>query len=139
MNLLLIEDEVRVADFILRGLRAEGWIVTHVPDAEAGLELVLRDRFDVILLDLMLPGISGQDFCRKVRSRDDHTPIREERHRLGCVDDRAHLVLVAVELVDHQAAIAIADELRHELLGTGPEQCLVVTRQQPNSHDGHDA
>ena len=108
MNLLLIEDEVRVADFILRGLRAEGWIVTHVPDAEAGLELVLRDRFDVILLDLMLPGISGQDFCRKVRSRDDHTPILMLSAR-GELDDRVEGLRIGAD--DYLAKPFEFDEL----------------------------
>ena len=75
MNLLLVEDEARVADFIVRGLRAEGWVVTHVPDAEAGMELSQQDRFDVIVLDLVLPGMQGQDFCRKLRARRDLTPI----------------------------------------------------------------
>ena len=75
MNLLLVEDEVRVADFILRGLRAEGWTVTHVPDAEAAQELVLQESFDVIVLDLILPGLQGQDLCRRLRARRDYTPI----------------------------------------------------------------
>ena len=51
MNLLLVEDEARVADFIVRGLRAEGWMVTHAPDAEIATELSLQDTFDVIVLD----------------------------------------------------------------------------------------
>ena len=75
MNLLLVEDEVRVADFILRGLRAEGWTVTHVPDAETAQELVLQESFDVIVLDLILPGLQGQDLCRRLRARRDYTPI----------------------------------------------------------------
>ena len=75
MNLLLVEDESRVADFIVRGLRAEGWMVTHAPDAEIATELSLQDSFDVIVLDLVLPGMPGQDFCRKLRARRDLTPI----------------------------------------------------------------
>ena len=75
MNVLLVEDEARVADFILRGLRAEGWMVTHAPDAASALELKLQECFDVIVLDLMLPGLPGQDFCRKLRARHDYTPI----------------------------------------------------------------
>ena len=75
MNLLLVEDEARVADFILRGLRAEGWMVAHAPDAEAAMALSTQERFDVIVLDLMLPGRPGQELCRKLRARRDHTPI----------------------------------------------------------------
>lgn len=75
MNILLIEDEARVADFLRRGLSGEGWNVQHAPDGESGIAMVKMDRFDIILLDLMLPGISGQDVCRKLRARKVLTPI----------------------------------------------------------------
>lgn len=75
MNILLVEDELRVADFIRRGLAAEGWTVTHATDGETALEMVASSPFDAMILDLMLPGISGQDVCRKLRSRKDTTPI----------------------------------------------------------------
>ncbi len=75
MNILLVEDEARVADFIRRGLSAEGWAVDHAPDGEDALELAATNTYDVILLDLMLPGIQGQDVCRKLRARKSKTPI----------------------------------------------------------------
>ncbi len=75
MNILLVEDEVRVADFIRRGLAAEGWGVTHVSDGETALDLLADAPFDAIILDLMLPGISGQDVCRKLRARANVTPL----------------------------------------------------------------
>lgn len=75
MQVLMIEDEQRVADFVRRGLAAEGWIVDHAEDGETGLELLKTAPYDVILLDLMLPGISGQEFCRKLRAMRDKTPI----------------------------------------------------------------
>ncbi|WP_195818346.1 response regulator transcription factor [Roseobacter sp. MH60115] len=75
MNILLIEDEMRVADFVRRGLKAEGWVVEHASDGESGLEII-RDRdFDVIILDLMLPGISGQQVCQRLRARLIKTPV----------------------------------------------------------------
>lgn len=75
MNILLVEDEARVADFIQRGLKAEGWFVSIAPDGETALAMTAAERFDVILLDLMLPGISGQDVCRKLRVKNDLTPV----------------------------------------------------------------
>ena len=89
MNLLLVEDEIRVADFILRGLRAEGWMVTHMSTAEPALELTAQQRFDVIVLDLMLPGLPGKDFCRRLRARGDHTPILM-LSALDALDERVH-------------------------------------------------
>ncbi|NRB03528.1 MAG: response regulator transcription factor [Rhodobacteraceae bacterium] len=75
MNILLVEDESRVADFIRRGLSAEGWAVDHAADGEDALEHAASNSYDVILLDLMLPGIQGQDVCRKLRARKSKTPI----------------------------------------------------------------
>ncbi len=75
MNILLVEDEARVADFIRRGLSAEGWSIDHAADGEDALEHVASNCYDVILLDLMLPGIQGQDVCRKLRARKLQTPI----------------------------------------------------------------
>ncbi len=75
MNILFVEDEVRVADFVRRGLKGEGWIVDHVKDGESALELIEQRAFDAIILDLMLPGMSGQDVCRKLRARGHVTPV----------------------------------------------------------------
>jgi DNA-binding response OmpR family regulator len=75
VNILVVEDEIRVADFVCRGLRSEGWSVEHAPNGESALDLLQDHRFDVLVLDLMLPGISGQDVCRKMRAREDFTPV----------------------------------------------------------------
>lgn len=75
MNILLVEDEARVADFVRRGLAAEGWSIDYVADGEGALEHVAAHTYDVVLLDLMLPGIQGQDVCRKLRARKSKTPI----------------------------------------------------------------
>lgn len=75
MNILLIEDQQRVADFIRMGLGAEGWSVDHVLNGEVGLNRAEATSYDVILLDLMLPSIQGQDVCRMLRSRGITTPI----------------------------------------------------------------
>lgn len=75
MNILLIEDEDRIADFLVRGLKAEGHSVTHAGDGETGLSFLGKDRFDAVLLDVMLPGISGHEVCAKMRFRKDFTPV----------------------------------------------------------------
>ncbi|MBX2880547.1 MAG: response regulator transcription factor [Granulosicoccus sp.] len=75
MNILVVEDESRVADFITRGLRSEGWTTEHVGNGESALSLLSEHEFDAVLLDLMLPGISGQDVCRKMRARGNLTPV----------------------------------------------------------------
>jgi DNA-binding response OmpR family regulator len=87
MNLLVVEDEARVADFIQRGLKAEGWIVTVAADGETGLNVIERDNFDAIVLDLILPGISGQEVCRRLRANKNLTPVLMLT-ALDAVDDR---------------------------------------------------
>lgn len=75
MNILLVEDERRIADFIQRGLKAEGYTVILAPDGESAIDLLANDDFDLVVLDLMLPGASGHDVCRQMRARKDFTPV----------------------------------------------------------------
>lgn len=75
MTILVVEDEQRIADFVQRGLKAEGYTVILAPDGEMALRLLAEDEFDLVVLDLMLPGISGQDVCRQMRARQDFTPV----------------------------------------------------------------
>ncbi|BAQ18599.1 response regulator transcription factor [Methyloceanibacter caenitepidi] len=75
MNVLLVEDEPRVADFIDRGLRAENHGVTVAENGGDGIELAKTGDFDVIVLDLMLPDMHGYDVCQRLRQDGQHTPI----------------------------------------------------------------
>lgn len=75
MQILMIEDEPKVADFVRRGLKAEGWFVDHAPDAENGLDMLSQTPYDLVLLDVMLPGMSGIDLCRRLRASKDQVPI----------------------------------------------------------------
>jgi DNA-binding response OmpR family regulator len=75
VNVLLVEDESRVADFIDRGLRAENHGVTVAPTGGEGVELAKTGEFDVIILDLMLPDMHGYDVCQRLRQEGQHTPI----------------------------------------------------------------
>ena len=75
MNILLVEDEPRVADFIDGGLRAENHGVTVAPTGREGIDLAKTGDFDVIVLDLMLPDMHGYDVCQRLRLEGYHTPI----------------------------------------------------------------
>jgi DNA-binding response OmpR family regulator len=75
MRLLIIEDDRRVADFLKRGLAAEGWFCVLAHDGEEGLSLARDGDFDMILLDLMLPGIHGHDVCQQLRAGGVKTPL----------------------------------------------------------------
>lgn len=75
MQILMIEDEPRVADFVRRGLRTEGWIVETAQSAEDGLALLNAGQYDVVLLDVLLPGMSGDELCRHLRATRNDVPI----------------------------------------------------------------
>ncbi len=75
MRILIVEDEVRIADFLQRGLRAEGHFPVVANDGEAGLALALEGDFDLLLLDMMLPGLHGRDVCQQLRMNKINTPL----------------------------------------------------------------
>ncbi len=75
MRILVVEDERAIADFISRGLESEGYAVTWVADGIDGDALARTGRFDLILLDIMLPGKDGLDVLSSLRSSDSSTPV----------------------------------------------------------------
>jgi two-component system OmpR family response regulator len=75
MRILIVEDETRISDFLQRGLRAEGHFCIIANDGETGLSLALEGNFDLILLDLMLPGMQGQEVCQHLRMKRINTPL----------------------------------------------------------------
>ena len=75
MKILLIEDEPNVISFVRRGLIEAEHEVSVAMDGITGLEMIYASPPDIILLDIMLPGINGIDLCRKVRSQKISVPI----------------------------------------------------------------
>ena len=75
MRTLIVEDEKRVADFLDRGLRAEGHFCVIASDGEQGLKLALEGEFDLILLDLVLPRMHGHEVCQQLRMNKVNTPL----------------------------------------------------------------
>jgi DNA-binding response OmpR family regulator len=75
MRILIVEDETRIADFLQRGLRAEGHFPVVANDGESGLALALEGDFDLLLLDMMLPGIHGREICQQLRMNKINTPL----------------------------------------------------------------
>lgn len=74
-TILLVEDEAHVASLIIRSLSEEGYEVSLAPDGSTGLDMALQNNFDLILLDIMLPGINGLEVCRKIRATGSTVPI----------------------------------------------------------------
>jgi len=75
MRVLVVEDEVALAEGIARGLTAEGFEVTVAHDGADGYERARTGEFDLIVLDIMLPGMNGYRVCRSLRDEEVWTPI----------------------------------------------------------------
>ena len=87
MRVLLVEDEVRIADFISRGLAEQGYAVDVAYEGDEALHWPDVADFDVIILDVMLPKLDGIEVCRTLRTRGVRTPILMLTAR-DAVDDR---------------------------------------------------
>lgn len=75
MRLLLVEDDVKIASFIVKGLSAAGFAVDHATDGEQGLDLGLSEPYDVIIVDLMLPKRDGLTLIEQLRREKIRTPV----------------------------------------------------------------
>jgi len=75
MRILVIEDEKKIADFIKRGLKEEGYAVDSAYDGEAGLFMAKTNEYDLIILDLMLPKMDGVAVCKNLRGEKIATPV----------------------------------------------------------------
>lgn len=75
MRALIVEDETGIANFLRDGLKEESFAVDVSSEGNSGLELALSNEYDIILLDWMIPGMSGIEVCRQIRKRNTSVPI----------------------------------------------------------------
>lgn len=75
MKILIVEDEEKISNAIKTSLQAEKYVVDQAFDGVEGLDLILHESYDLILLDLMLPEITGEQICIKARKNNITTPI----------------------------------------------------------------
>ncbi|EJW22039.1 hypothetical protein IMCC14465_04330 [alpha proteobacterium IMCC14465] len=87
MHILLIEDDKEASKYVIKGLQESGHIVDHAADGEEGYELSLVGKFDVLIVDRMLPGLDGLTLVERLRQNHVTTPVLF-LSALGDVDDR---------------------------------------------------
>lgn len=75
MRILLVDDEIELAEPLSRLLRREGYDVDVATDGDTGADMAAVGGYHLLILDWMLPGLSGLEICRRVRSRQDNTPV----------------------------------------------------------------
>jgi two-component system, OmpR family, response regulator len=74
MKFLLIEDDQRMAEFIVRGLKEQGHVADHAANGKDGLFLAASEKYDALIIDRMLPGLDGLSILKMLRSTDNHVP-----------------------------------------------------------------
>lgn len=75
LKILLIEDEAKIAEFVIKGLSAAGYDVTHVDDGERGLSAVMAGSHELVVLDVMLPKLNGFELLQQARVAGITTPV----------------------------------------------------------------
>ncbi len=75
MRILLVEDDVKIASFVVKGLKAAGYAVDHARDGEDGLSLITTEPYDAAVVDIMLPNLDGLSLIERMRKEGIRTPV----------------------------------------------------------------
>ncbi len=87
MRILLVEDDIKIASFIVKGLKAAGYAIDHAAEGEEGLNLALTEPYDTAIIVIMLPKRDGLSLIEEMRKNKVHTPVIILSAK-GSVDDR---------------------------------------------------
>jgi two-component system copper resistance phosphate regulon response regulator CusR len=128
MRILLVEDEKKVADIIARGLKAERFAVDVCHDGQQGWENADAYDYDLIILDLMLPGLSGTEVLERVRRKNKQVPILILTARDGTADKVTNFELGADDYLTKPFAFAELIVRVKALLRRGPVNRSSVLR-----------
>ena len=75
MRILLVEDDSKIASFIIKGMKEAGYVVDHAPDGNEGLALALTEPYDTAIIDIMLPKLDGLSLIEEMRKNKVTTPV----------------------------------------------------------------
>ena len=128
MRVLIVEDEERLAQAMAEGLKKEGFDADLAHDGTDGLFKAQEGRYDAILLDVMLPGMSGFQVCTRLREAGVHTPILMLTARDGEESERRGLNLGADDYVTKPFSYPVLVARIHALLRRGGESSWPVIR-----------
>lgn len=87
MRVLIVEDDLEAAAYMVKGLKESGYVADHVADGREALYRVAAETYDALVVDRMLPGVDGLTIVRTMRTAGNHTPVLI-LSALGDVDDR---------------------------------------------------
>jgi two-component system OmpR family response regulator len=86
MRILVVEDDAKIASFVVKGLKQEGYAVDHAADGDTGLTLASTTRYDAAVVDIMLPGLDGLSLVKRLRARGEQMPVLFLSARSGVQD-----------------------------------------------------
>jgi DNA-binding response OmpR family regulator len=128
MRLLVIEDERKVADFVARGLRAERFAVDVAYDGDSGWDMASICDYDLVILDLMLPGLGGTEILRRMRRAKKEAPVLILTARDGTAQKVEHFEAGADDYLTKPFAFAELLVRVKALLRRGPVNRASVLR-----------
>ena len=139
MRILVVEDDKHVAGAVKRGLEREGYAVDVALDGTDGLWLATENPYDALVLDCMLPGLSGDELCTTLRDRGDWTPILMLTARSGADEEARALDSGADDFLSKPFSyIVLVARLRALLRRGRPDRPTVLTagdlRLDPSQH-----
>lgn len=98
-SILIVEDEHFISELYSRALTKAGYQVTNVSDGASGMIEIMSNKYDIVLLDIMLPNLNGVDALRQIREKTDHLPLKGKIIITTNLDEdeatRAHLEKMA--------------------------------------------
>ncbi len=86
MRILVVEDDAKIASFVVKGLKQEGYAVDHAADGDTGLTLTATTRYDAAVVDVMLPGLDGLSLVKRLRAQGEQVPVLFLSARSGVGD-----------------------------------------------------
>jgi two-component system OmpR family response regulator len=128
MRVLLVEDEPRLSATLSMGLKAEGFVVVSVGTGVEGLREAIENGFDVVVLDIMLPGLSGYEVLRRMRAQDVWTPVLMLTAKDGEYDETDAFDLGADDYLTKPFSFRVLVARLRALVRRGaPERPVVLT------------
>src|SRR6201994_3527378 len=128
MRVLLVEDEPRLSATLSRGLKAEGFVVVSVDTGVEGLREAIENSFDVVVLDIMLPGHSGYEVLRRMRAQEVWTPVLMLTAKDGEYDQADAFDLGADDyLIKPFSFVVLIARLRALIRRGAPERPVVLS------------
>ena len=121
MRVLVVEDDAKIASFVVKGLKQEGYAVDHAPDGDTGLALAGSTAYDAAVIDVMLPGLDGLSLVKRIRAGSPTLPVLFLSARAS-VDDRVRgLQAGGDDYLTKPFAFAIGGKERQDSVWNGLE------------------